>query len=475
MLPDHSSRLICSEGPNPYRIEVAPDRLTFGNVIINRNSTVHQLVVTNVGECPVQIGEVRVAGSYRATTDKKGWLNPGQHFIVDVVFAPRSEGIHHGSVYVETNGVPGTEYAALLGYGYAAGTDPGGGGDPGEGEEGGIIPKFFSWIGDGVQNSFALNGADAFNKYLFDTSQEKIAGSKEFYAVNPAEYTIEPPVGAAPASIRFIIPPADGALGFAVLRGYAKPYVGEPPLTSVSPEVVQPPDPGASIDQTYKNSLILVTDATPRVIEIRRNTGDGDKDWKKGDYFSVVQHNTGSVELIIGAGGTLFIPSEFIAKTRGREATISATCINPDANQWLLSGDLLRGAMTSERHMVVLEDKSRLNGTSIAVSANPIDSIILPFGMKLDPILDGGITACLLAPQTSGNILTLDLLKNGVSILQSKITISNGSYTSVGAATPPSLVPGSDVFAKGDRLEVVCTSAGAGGRGTKVILMGVRQ
>ncbi|QYW01940.1 tail fiber [Stenotrophomonas phage Piffle] len=475
-LPDHSSRIICSEGPNPFRIEVAPGLVSFGNVVMNRNSTVHQVVVTNVGDCPVKIGSVRVAGSYRATSNKTGWLNPGEHFLIDVIFAPRVEGIHHGSLYVETNGASGTEYAALLGYGYAAGTDPGGGTDPGEGgEEGGIIPKYFSWIGDGIQTSFPLNGADAYNKYLFDTSQENTVGQKDFHAVNPSDYNIDPPVGAAPATIRFLTPPKDGTIGFAVLRGYAKPYVGEPPLTTVNPGVVSPPTPGTTVDGKYANSLIIVSDATPVRLEIRRNTGDTEKDWKKGDFFSVVQHNTGSVELAIGSGGTLFLPSEFIAKTRGRDATISATCINPDADQWLLSGDLLRGVLTTERHMVVLEDKSRLNGTSVSASTTAVDGIILPFGMKLDPIADGGLSACVLAPTTSGSILTMDIRRNGVSVLQSLITINNNQYTSATATTPPSFIPDGNVFAKGDRLEMYVTQAGAGARGPKVILMGMRQ
>ncbi|AXH72016.1 MAG: tail fiber protein [Podoviridae sp. ctda_1] len=472
-LPNHSSRIIESEGLNPFRIEVAPARISFGNIMLNRRSPVHQIVCTNVGQRPVRIGEVKSAGTFEVTHNAPQYLNVGEHFIIDVIFSPRVEGINHGSVYVETNDAAGVEYASLIGYGYVQGSDPEGPGEGGE-EGGGVIPKFFTWTGDGVSTQFPLNGANNFQKLVYDVAQEKVPHSKDYLVVNPQDFDISEPAGSAPATIVFQDPPADGAFGFAVSRGYAKPVEGKPPIDTVSPEIKQP-EPGKELDNSYQNSLIIVTDSQPTRLEIRRNTPASDKNWKKGDYFSVVQHGTGSVTLDIGTGGTLFPPVEFVAKTRGVDATISATCINPDANQWLLSGDLLRGTLSTERHMIVLEDKTQNNVNSVVARQHAVDGIILPFGFKVDPILDGGLSACVLFPTTSGNILTLDLLRNGVSVLASKITISNGSYSSANATTPPSFIPGGDVFAKGDRLEMWCTLAGSGARGSKIILMGMRQ
>lgn len=472
-LPNHSSRIIESDGPNPYRIEVAPARVSFGNIMLNRRSTVHQIVCTNVGQRPVRIGEVKSAGTFEATHNAPQWLNVGEHFLIDVIFSPRIEGINHGSIYVETNDAAGVEYASLIGYGYVQGSDPEGPGEGGE-EGGGVIPKFFTWTGDGLQTQFPLNGANVFEKLVYDVAQEKVVQSKDYLVVNPQDFSISPPEGSAPATIVFQTPPADGAFGFAVSRGYAKPVEGPPPIDTVSPEIKQP-EPGKELDKSYQNSLIIVTDAAPTRLEIRRNTGDSTKDWKKGDYFSVVQHGNGSVELAIGVGGQLFLPSEFIAKTRGVDATISATCINPDANQWLLSGDLLRGVLTTERHMIMLEDKTQANTNSVVARTTAVDGIVLPFGLKLDPIIDGGLSACVLSPTESGNILTLDLRRNGVSVLNSLLTINNNSYSSQTATTPASFKPGGDVFAKGDRLEMFCTLAGAGARGSKMILMGMRQ
>lgn len=472
-LPNHSSRIIESEGLNPFRIEVAPARVSFGNIMLNRRSPVHQIVCTNVGQRPVRIGEVKSAGTFEVTHNAPQYLNVGEHFIIDVIFSPRVEGINHGSVYVETNDAAGVEYASLIGYGYVQGSDPEGPGEGGE-EGGGVIPKFFTWTGDGVSTQFPLNGANNFQKLVYDVAQEKVPHSKNYLVVNPQDFDISEPAGSAPATIVFQDPPADGAFGFAVSRGYAKPVEGKPPIDTVSPEIKQP-EPGKELDNSYQNSLIIVTDSQPTRLEIRRNTPASDKNWKKGDYFSVVQHGTGSVTLDIGTGGTLFPPVEFVAKTRGVDATISATCINPDANQWLLSGDLLRGTLSTERHMIVLEDKTQNNVNSVVARQHAVDGIILPFGFKVDPILDGGLSACVLFPTTSGNILTLDLLRNGVSVLASKITINNGSYSSANATTPPSFIPGGDVFAKGDRLEMWCTLAGSGARGSKIILMGMRQ
>jgi hypothetical protein len=47
------------------------------------------------------------------------------------------------------------------------------------------------------------------------------------------------------------------------------------------------------------------------------------------------------------------------------------------------------------------------------------------------------VRASLTTPQTSGNIFTVDIHKNGTTILSTKITIDNGEETSVTAATQP--------------------------------------
>lgn len=474
-LPNHSSRIIESEGLNPFRIEVAPARVSFGNIMLNRRSPVHQIVCTNVGQRPVRIGEVKSAGTFEVTHNAPQYLNVGEHFIIDVIFSPRVEGINHGSVYVETNDAAGVEYASLIGYGYVQGSDPEGPGEGGE-EGGGVIPKFFTWTGDGVSTQFPLNGANNFQKLVYDVAQEKVPHSKNYLVVNPQDFDISEPAGSAPATIVFQDPPADGAFGFAVSRGYAKPVEGKPPIDTVSPEIKQP-EPGKELDNSYQNSLIIVTDSQPTRLEIRRNTPASDKNWKKGDYFSVVQHGTGSVTLDIGTGGTLFPPVEFVAKTRGVDATISATCINPDANQWLLSGDLLRGTLSTERHMIAMMDRSRLMNGSIdsGAQASTVDTLVLPFGFKLDAVVDGGISANLQVAQTGGNILTMDIFRNGTSILASKITINNNTISSQTATTPPSVIPGGDVFAKGDVIEFRIIGAGTGGRGARLTLMGMRQ
>lgn len=57
------------------------------------------------------------------------------------------------------------------------------------------------------------------------------------------------------------------------------------------------------------------------------------------------------------------------------------------------------------------------------------------------PMTDLTLKISLSTPQTSGGLLTVDVNTLGASILTTKLTIDNGSTTSVGAATPYVMLP----------------------------------
>lgn len=475
-LPDHSSRVICSPDhfPEPFEVTVAPSQLTFGNVVINGSSTSRQLVVTNTGKYPVRIGQISTVGSFTATSNAPAWLNPGQNFIIDVAFLPRNEGISTGSVYVNTNGAQGTEYASLMGYGYVEGTDPGGG-ESGGGT--GVLPKYWNFTGDGETTGFPIAGADAYDKLLYDTYVELTAGANDFVGVNPTDFTVDAPANGAVAMIRFNAPIADGLLGYTILRGYAKPYTGPPPIDTVAPGVdTTIIENNTIIDRTNQNSLVVVNSSTPFVIKIRIKSGDDTKDWKNGEFFSVVQRGLGPVTLQMEDEdeGELFPALDFLPRTRGQDCVISATCVNADANQWVVSGDMFRASSGSEKHLISLQDRTVLIGSGMSVGAGK-DSFILPFGLTLDPIIDGGLTASLMTPQDAGNIFTVDILRNGVSILANKLVINNGTKTTVGSVTPASYVVGGASLAKGDDITLSITQVGNGtARGLRAYLTGSR-
>lgn len=83
------------------------------------------------------------------------------------------------------------------------------------------------------------------------------------------------------------------------------------------------------------------------------------------------------------------------------------------------------------------------------------------------------IRASLSVAQASGNIFTVDINKNGSTILSTKLTIDNTEKTSVTAATPP--VMSSTAVADDDEISIDVDQIGNGtAQGLKVTLIGYR-
>ena len=81
------------------------------------------------------------------------------------------------------------------------------------------------------------------------------------------------------------------------------------------------------------------------------------------------------------------------------------------------------------------------------------------------------VRASLVTAQTSGNIFTVDILKGGVSILSTKLTIDNGEKTSTSAT--PSVI--SDTSLTDDsEMSISITQIGDGtAKGLKIWLIGI--
>ncbi|KAK6697301.1 hypothetical protein SNK04_014219 [Fusarium graminearum] len=198
------------------------------------------------------------------------------------------------------------------------------------------------------------------------------------------------------------------------------------------------------------NTLILANSAAPITITIRANTG-GAADWKEGQFFSVQQVGTGQVSLVLEGPGTLTPPESFEAKSRAIGCIFSATCTAPDADAWTAAGDLMRGASNPDLQCMVLPDRSALIGTNIATGT--------------------GKDRCLSEAQPSGTPLTVDVKRNGTSILNVKLTFDNGERSTLTAALPPTLVPGGDILAAGDEITFDVQQVGtAGAKGLQVYL-----
>lgn len=337
----------------------------------------------------------------------------------------------------------------------------------------GITPKFWAFEGDGEVTDFPLPDADVFDALFYDTALEGAAGVGNYLVSKPGDFQILEGIDGADPVIRFSVAPGDGVRGFTTLRGYARPWIGQPPIYTVAPRIVSVTT-NTTLDAGSHNTLILANSATPITLTIRANTG-GSADWKEGQFFSVMQVGAGQVTLAIeGGGGQLNVPASFEAKTRAQRTIISATNIAPDGDAWVAAGDMLRVASVPDLQCFELIDRTVLLATDIA-TGNGKDSIVLPYGLLLDTVANGGIYATLSTAQASGTPLTVDVNRNGTSILSTKLTFDNNERSTTTAATPPVLVAGGEVLAKGDEITFDVDQIGtAGARGIRVYLVGQR-
>jgi hypothetical protein len=97
------------------------------------------------------------------------------------------------------------------------------------------------------------------------------------------------------------------------------------------------------------SALIEYDSASDGTIYIRKNNGTAGDDFFLGNYFSIMQRNTG-IPLLVGetANVHLLIPAGYVASPRDQYSVITATLIQTDVTAgpshddeyWLISGDL---------------------------------------------------------------------------------------------------------------------------------------
>lgn len=300
----------------------------------------------------------------------------------------------------------------------------------------GVTPQVFTWTGDGVTHDIPVPGADVSDAGMYDTYLEMVPSAGDFVGMIPGE-DFFPVVHPDPLDsvLHFAVAPGAGIRGFSVLRGYARPWTGETPITTTAPEIIRINDNTLLVDGRNQNTLILSEANVPVTITIRVNTGDEELDWKDGQYFSVCQIGTGKVTLAIEGGGELLPPDDFLLETRAHNSIISASCVFASTDAWRASGDLLRVAVEPSRQVWELTDRSVLIGTN-ATTGTAKDSFIAPFDFKLDSIAMRGCYAGLAVAQAAGSLFTVDVNVNGTSILSTKLTFDNAEKTTLTAATP---------------------------------------
>lgn len=102
------------------------------------------------------------------------------------------------------------------------------------------------------------------------------------------------------------------------------------------------------------------------------------------------------------------------------------------------------------------------------IAISPAVTLRMPYAMSLT-----SVKASLTNAQTAGTILTINVKKNGVTILSTKITIDNNEKTSKTAATPPVL--SDTALAEDDEITIHIDQIGNGtAAGLKVYLIGLQ-
>lgn len=337
----------------------------------------------------------------------------------------------------------------------------------------GVDPQSWSWEGDGVQTDMPIPGADVDNAIFYDTGFELVAASGEKFIAEPnVDFTVV--IGADPLDsiMRFVTPLPNGARGFSTLRGYARPYSGATPLTTTKMTPVTITN-NTTVDGSYHNRILLVNSPTDVTITLRKNTGSS-ADWESGEFFAIKQVGAGKVHVVLEGVGTLTVPPNFLAETRGQGSTIAAYCDAAGSDAWTLSNDLLRQAATPDLQCFAIEDRSVLIGTNIATGTGK-GSFVMPYGMVLNAVADGGIYASLAVAQAAGSVVTVDVNRNGTSILSTKLTFDNAEKTTKTAATPPVFDTGGTVLFAGDEITIDVDQIGTAlAKGLTVYLVGAR-
>jgi hypothetical protein len=205
-----------------------------------------------------------------------------------------------------------------------------------------VAPRVWSgaWEDDTAEDAeFPIAGADVSGAGFYDVYVNGIGMQPD------VDYEITIGDDVADSIIRFSTVPAEGSSWFAVLRGFAKPYTGPPPITQTSLRVPIREASGptyyagkeseyALIRCTYVSGCELTVNAIPPV-------GDGETKLGAGSYFSI-QQRAGQVTVVAADDVTIEIAEGCIAATRALNSVITLTCVNGDTNTWVLSGDLAK-------------------------------------------------------------------------------------------------------------------------------------
>lgn len=233
------------------------------------------------------------------------------------------------------------------------------------------------------------------------------------------------------------------------------------------------------VDRTFRNAIVWSDQPTPIQLTIRANTGDEERDWRPEDGpFSVIQAGIGRLTVVVEGTDVLVVPDGFEAETRTQGSTISGFSWDLPNGKWAVSGDLMQSLSDPAKMLVRMDDRTVLSSTNIAVGTLRA-SVILPYNLQLDTVVNKGLYATLMAVQTSGSLLTVDVKVNGVSILATLLTFDLNEKTTTTAAAAAvysaAFLAANRIISAGSEVTYDVTQVGtAGAKGLSLYLYGQR-
>ena len=208
----------------------------------------------------------------------------------------------------------------------------------------GVTPKFYQFEGDGEQSDFWMSGADIDDATWYDTYIESTAENRQFIGQEPGvdfvvELDVDDETGPG-AWIKFSAPLGDGVRGFTILRGYARPYIGDLPITSLDLNIFDIDTATADVTAGMKWGLGRCTNLAGCEVTIPAINPLANERFRTGSFVSLKQQGFGAVEIVAGGDVTVTTPTGCLPQTRAAGSVITLTCEDADSNLWLLSGDL---------------------------------------------------------------------------------------------------------------------------------------
>lgn len=208
----------------------------------------------------------------------------------------------------------------------------------------GVQPKLYQFVGDGEQAAFWMTAADVGEATWYDTYIENTDAQRDFIGQEPGvDFTIDLGVDdelGPGAWITFAEPPGDGIRVFTVLRGYARPYIGDLPITTLDLNIFDVTGATAEVTADMKWGLGRCSNLSGCELTIPVIDPLANDRMKTGSFVSFKQQGFGQVEVLAAADVVLQVPEGCLPATRAARSVITLTCEDADSNIWLLSGDL---------------------------------------------------------------------------------------------------------------------------------------